>query len=169
MLIDVSYFTYGPRRIQNASTAEVPDSDSISVNEAIDGYIKTSQKEFLFNIVGEELAKIVTDYLELTEEDGGNEKQETETKYGKLCGELRDPFADYVFYHILRDMNEQPTMTGLVMLKCANAYVSPLTRQVSIWNGMVGKNRRFVEWAKNNSFDIKVSKNLLTYINTFNL
>ena len=75
------------------------------------------------------------------------------------------------FYHILRDANTQATITGLVRLKCANEYVAPLKRQVSTWNSMVEKNKQFVEWAMSNDcpFDVKITKNLLTPINAFNL
>ncbi len=61
--------------------------------------------------------------------------------------------------------------TGLVRLKCANEYIAPLKRQVSTWNSMVEKNKQFVEWAMSNDcpFDVKITKNLLTPINAFNL
>ena len=51
--------------------------------------------------------------------------------------QLREPFANYVFYKILRDANSQATMTGLVRLKCANTYVAPLRRQVSAKRGVL--------------------------------
>lgn len=168
MLIDVSYFTYGPRQIENASTVKMPLSGSLSVNEAIDGYIKSFQYEYLLNMTGKKLAGEITDYLDLVEKnepvDPGNE-----SAYEMLCEKLRESFADYVFYYILRDMNHKSTMTGLVRLKCANTYIAPIKRQVSIWNSMVNKNRLFVEWAKGNSFEVEVNKNLLTCINSFNL
>ena len=46
-----------------------------------------------------------------------------------------------------------------------------LKRQVSTWNSMVEKNKQFVEWAMSNDcpFDVKITKNLLTPINAFNL
>ena len=47
MLIDVSYFTSGPRHIENASVAEMPSPQSLAVNEVINGYIKAFQTEFL--------------------------------------------------------------------------------------------------------------------------
>ena len=66
----------------------------------------------------------------------------------------------------------QATITGLVRLECDNEYVAPFKRQVSTWNSMVKKNKLFVEWAL--SYDcpfigMKINKNLLTPINTFNL
>ena len=52
MLIDVSYFTSGPRHIENASVAEMPSPNSLAVNEVINGYIKAFQSEFLHTAVG---------------------------------------------------------------------------------------------------------------------
>ena len=95
----------------------------------------------------------------------------SQSRYAVLCEKLCEPFADYVFYHILRDANTQATITGLVRLKCANEYVAPLKRQVSTWNSMVEKNKQFVEWAMSNDcpFDVQITKNFLTPINAFNL
>ena len=72
---------------------------------------------------------------------------------------------------ILRDMNETTTITGVVRLKNANTYVSPIHRQVSVWNTMVDRNRAFVEWASSDEcpFKIRISKNMLSYINSMNL
>lgn len=179
MLIDVSYFMSGPRHIENVSVAEMPSPQSLAVNEVINGYIKVFQPEFLRNVVGVTLSQAITDYLELIErekEDSSDEVDISEEKeapspdmqyYARSC----EPFADYVFYHILRDANTLATITGLVRLKCANEYIAPLKRQVSTWNSMVEKNKQFVEWAMSNDcpFDVKITKNLLTPINAFNL
>ncbi|MGJ1014993.1 hypothetical protein ACR77X_13855 [Bacteroides salyersiae] len=180
MLIDVSYFMSGPRHIENASVAEMPSPQSLAVNEAINGYIKAFQSEFLRNAVGLTLSQAIADYLELMEQENeetldeavlSEENAEPKSGYAVLCEKLSDPFADYVFFHILRDANTQATITGLVRLKCANEYVAPFKRQVSIWNSMVKKNKLFVEWAMSSGcpFDIKIEKNLLTPINTLNL
>lgn len=175
MLINVSFFISGPRHIQNASIAEMPTHDSLAVNEAIEGYIKAFQLEFLRSSVGSDLSRAITDYLEIVEQEKEevteDEEKESESGYALLCDKLREPFADYVFFHILRDMNTQATITGLVRLKCANEYVSPIGKQVSTWNSMVKKNQMFVEWAASSDcpFNVKIDKNLLTLINTFNL
>ena len=81
------------------------------------------------------------------EVDISEEKEEPQSGYAVLCEKLCEPFADYVFYHILRDANTQATITGLVRLECDNEYVAPFKRQVSTWNSMVKKNKLFVEWA----------------------
>ena len=176
MLINVSFFISGPRHIKNASVAQMPEQYSLSVNEAINGYIKAFQTEFLRDAVGLSFSNAITDYLELMEQQEEENSEESEDKtesgYGILCGKLRESFADYVFFHILRDMNTQATITGLVRLKCADEYAAPIARQVSTWNSMVKKNRAFVEWAMSDDCpftDLKISKNLLTPINTFNL
>lgn len=180
MLIDVSYFMSGPRHIENASVAEMPSPQSLAVNEAINGYIKAFQSEYLRSAVGSTLSRAITDYLEIIErekEDSSDEvdiseEDESQSGYALLCEKLSDPFADYVFYHILRDANTHATITGLVRLKCANEYLSPIKRQVSTWNSMVKKNKLFVEWAMSDDCPftgMKIEKNLLTPINTLNL
>lgn len=179
LLIDVSYFTSGPRQIVNASTAQMPLQGSQVVNNTIEGYIEAFQMEFLINIAGHRLAGYIKDYLDMIEqkEDAQSaDKAETvevaeQSPFEVICEKIREPFADYVFFHILRDMNTQATITGLVRLKCANEYVSPIQRQVSIWNGMVKKNKEFVYWAssKECNHNVVISANLLTPINTFNL
>lgn len=86
----------------------------------------------------------------------------------KLC----EPFADYVFFQILRENADQATITGLVRLKSANEHVSPLRRQVTVWNSMVEKNRRFAAWARSSACPvagITVSEQMLTKINTLNI
>lgn len=173
MLIDVSYFLVGPRHIANATLAELPSPDSIAVNDTIVAYIKEFQPLFLSSMLGNKLSKEVTDYLELLEQENAEaeEESEEESKYESLCKLLREPFANYVFFYILRDANTQATIKGLVRLKCDNTYVSPIQRQVSTWNDMVKKNREFVKWASSKQcpFTVSIDSNLLTPINTFNL
>lgn len=174
MLIDISFFTSGPRHILNASVAKIPDQNSLAVNESINSYIKEFQTKFLLGIVGRNLASAIVDYFEIIDQEKEEvleEEKEVESGYSVLCKKLQEPFADYVFFHILRDMNTQATITGLVRLKCANEYVSPIKKQVSTWNSMVDKNRLFVEWASSEDcpFSVKIEKNLLTPINAFNL
>ena len=173
MLIDVSFFTSGPRCIENASIATMPTSQSLSVNEAIEGYIVAFQEEFLYKVVGAELASALKDYMKLVENDEEKpDSVESPTSiFGLMCRKLREPFADYVFYHILRDANTQATMKGLVRLKCSNEYVSPVKRQVSTWNSMVDKIRLFIEWAMTDEcpYKVRIDNNLLPPIHFFNL
>lgn len=162
MLIDVSYFISGPRHILNASKAETPKQDSVAVNAHIEGYIKTYQMEFLREVLGEDSASVVANELN---------NVEVLPSVTIVCDHLKEPFADYVFYHILRDANEQATSTGIVRLKSANEYVSPIRAQVSTWNTMVGKLNQFVAWAKSDEcpLDIQISAYMLKPINTLNL
>lgn len=179
MLIDVSFFLSGPRHIANATLAELPSQDSIAVNDMIVAYIKEYQSQFLSGMLGSKLSREVTDYLELIEqeeeetEENKNEESASvsESKYESLCKRIRDSYANYVFFHILRDANTQATIKGLVRLKSDNTYVSPFQRQVSTWNDMVKKNREFVRWAssKDCPFTVSIDSNLLIPINTFNL
>ena len=172
MLIDSSYFCKGSRHILNATLGTkdtLPNPNAMEVNIAIEGYIQEHQERFLSLMLGKPLCNRVNNYLVCLEED---EEPKHLPAMDAVCDRLREPFADYVFFHILRDMNTQSTMTGLVRLKCANEYVSPLRRQVSIWNSMAEKNREFAEWCKSSECTISginVDSDMLTYINSLNL
>lgn len=163
MLIDVSYFTYGPRQIENASIVKMSAQNSLAVNESINGYIKHYQNLFLASILGNDLVNDFVNYI--TDNDNKDERYEV------VCSKIRDSFADYVFFNMLRDMNRQATITGFVQLKCANTYMSPIKMQVTIWNEMVMKNRLFLEFSKSGNcpFSVNIDNNLLTPINSFNL
>ena len=169
MLIDCSYFTAGPRHIQNASLGNnVLSPDGRAANAAIEAYIAEYQESFLVDALGERLGNKVNSYLVCVDE---GDKVANE-KYDAVCEHLKDAFADYVFFHIMRDSNTQQTMTGLVRLKSANEYVAPIARQVNIWNGMVRKNKRFAEWCASEDCPlagISMSDELVTTINRFNL
>ena len=162
MLVDVSYFISGPRQIRNATTAKMPTAEGLSANNVIYGYIRSFQRKFLNDVVGFTLAGQITDYLEMIENESPKTKNDTVSPYEYVCRQLRD---------ILRDMNTDATVTGLIQLKSSNKHVSPLQRQVSTWNTMVERNKQFVCWASSDEcpFKVNVNKNLLTPINSFNL
>ncbi len=169
MLIDCSYFTKGSRHIHNASLGTTPNPHAIEVNEAIEAYISECQEEYLVKMLGSTLGNKVNAYLVCMEED---EDPKHNADIDAVCERLREPFADYVFFHILRDMNMQSTITGLVRLKCANEYVAPIRRQVSVWNSMVNKNRLFAEWCGSKDCTlpgISIDDEMLTKINVLNL
>lgn len=172
MLIDSSYFCKGSRHILNASlgTKEtLPNPNAMEVNIAIEGYIQEHQEIFLSLMLGKTLGNRVNSYLVCLDDD---EEPKHLAGIDTLCDHLKESFADYVFFHILRDMNTQSTMTGLVRLKCANEYVAPIRRQVSIWNAMADKNRLFAEWCQSSectTSGISIDPDMLTYINSLNL
>ena len=174
MLIDVSYFTTGPRHILNASTASTPAQNSLSVNKAIMGYVAHYQLAFLCELLGDSLAMSLDEYLaEKDEAEEEGREPETNVDYERICSQIRQSFADYVFFYILRDAATQATDRGLVIWKNENEVVSPIGRQVAIWNEMVNRNIRFAAWASVQSGDafdaIEVSDNMTTHINAFNL
>lgn len=169
MLIDISYFTVGGRHIQNASTAEMPNQNSISVNEQINWYIEQYQEEFLCEMLGFSLGADVNFYLIELDADSTKERDK---QYDDICNQIKRSFADYVFFHILRDTQTLATASGLVLVKNANEYVAPINRQVSTWNTMVERNKAFQAWCKTDKCsipNIEVSTNLLTPINNLNL
>lgn len=169
MLIDCSYFTKGSRHILNASPGKIPNANAIEVNESIEGYIAEYQEQFLSKMLGSSRGNKVNAYLVCLEEDESPKKNES---FEAVCEKLREPFADYVFFHILRDSNTQSTITGLVRLKCANEYVPPIRRQVNVWNAMVDKNRRFAEWVQSSDCPLSgivTDEDMFTKINPLNL
>ena len=124
---------------------------------------------FLIRMLGRTLGNRVNSYLVCLDED---EEPKHSSAIDTICDQLKESFADYVFFHILRNMNTQSTMTGLVRLKCANEYVAPIRRQVGIWNSMADKNRLFSEWCKSSectTSGISIDPDMLTYINCLNL
>lgn len=169
MLIDVSYFVSGPRHIQNASTSKTAGADSLAVNGHIEAYIKELQPVFLEAMLGEKEAGYAMDYLDMADDE---ENEGTEpSKYEIVCDKLKEPFADYVLFNILRDASSQATITGNVRLKCANEYVSPIKAQVIAWNRMVDANVKFILWAREGNCPIalETQTNMLDRINQFNL
>lgn len=169
MLIDCSYFTKGARHIKNASLGTIPNANSVEVCSAIEAYIAELQEQYLVDMLGTALGNRFNAYLVCLDED---EKPVRNQKIDAVCERLKDSFADYVFYHILRDVNTQVTMTGIEILKSANTHVAPVNRQVSVWNTMVDKNRRFAEWCQSSECTIagiSISGDMTTKINALNL
>lgn len=173
MLIDSSYFTKGSRHILNATlgTSErLPNPNAGEVNAAINAYVEEYQEEFLTLMLGSRIGNKANAYLACVDEDG--DRAVMIESYEELLPRLKESFADYVFFHILRSSQTQSTVTGLVRLKCANEYVAPIQRQVDVWNRMVDRNRRFAEWSQSEECPldgIKVDEELLTKINNLNL
>ena len=179
MLIDCSYFLEGPRHIQNATAGDskpkpilpggLPMDNSVAVNRTIEAYIAEFQEEFLKRMLGDTFGNKAHTYLVALEED---ENPSHNPSYDSVLERLKVPFADYVFFHILRDANTQSTITGLVRLKCANEYVAPIRRQVTVWNSMVDRNRLFASWAKSEECPVRnitVDSFLLNKINPLNI
>lgn len=169
MLIDCSCFTKGPRHIRNASLGVLPNPDAVEVNRAIEAYIAEYQEQFLCDMLGSRHGHNINAYLLCIEEDADTKVMPA---FDDICKRLRESFADYVFFHILRENNTQATMTGLVRLKCANEYVAPIRRQVMVWNRMVERNRRFKTWIISGNCPLPgvvVSDNMTTKINQLNI
>lgn len=171
MLIDTSYFVFGPRRILNAtsgSQTQLPAPGAQEINEAILGFVCAYQEEFLKLALGGSAGNKAQAYLVRQEEDGDGRIE----AYEKALERLREPFADYVFYHILRDTSSQPTIGGAVRIKSANEPVSSVGRQADSWNRMVAKMRDFAAWVAEGGCSVEwvsVDEELLTPVNRLNL
>lgn len=172
MLIDCSYFSKGARHILNCnmpSSSSMPNPNSEEVCSVVQSYIDENQEMYLRRVLGNMLGWRIHAYLVCLEED---ETTKRNAKFDAVCDQLREPFADYVFYHILRDSNEQSTITGIVQLKGSNTYVAPIRRQVTAWNRMVMRHRSFAEWVKSPECmldGISIHAEMLSKINTLNL
>lgn len=168
MLIDVSYFTEGPRHIQDAPIGNRPDPNAEAVRDGIEAYICAYQEPFLVRMLGASLGNKVHSYL-VCQDEGDKIKVNS---IEEVCAKLRESFADYVFYYIIQENNTQATMTGIVRLKCANDYVAPIGRQVMVWNRMVDRNRLFAQWCNTEECSltgISTDGDMLTKINTLNI
>ncbi|MCM1093788.1 MAG: hypothetical protein NC421_07530 [Lachnospiraceae bacterium] len=165
MLIDVSYFTAGPRQILNATLGKGTPKE----NAVIEQYIAEYQEEFLSRVLGEDAGDAMQKYLDDLDSDP---EADTDKDMDAVCSKLRKPFADYVFFYILRDSGQTASITGLVRLKVANQYVEPIVRQVSTWNRMVNSLNVFAEWVDSGECpvpSIVIDKYMLEPINRFNL
>ena len=167
MLIDCTYFADGPRHILNA-TSGTTNPNAFEVCSAIEAYIAKLQTPFLYGVLGKEVGKQALDYIKSIDA----EDAERDVDLDMVLEQLKEPFADYVFFKILRDSSSQATMTGLVRLKSANNYVAPIKRQVSTWNEMVEAIADFRDWCDSDECpfpDIETSDNFKSKINSFNL
>lgn len=166
MLIDISYFTEGPRHIQNASLSNMPTMEAQSVNKSIKGYIDFYISPFLNNMVGYELAYQVEQRL-FAIDDGNVDVVPLDT----LIENMKESYADFVFFNMMKNVNTQPTVTGVVRLKSANEYADPKELLVSTWNRMVESNERFIEWVLSEEcpYKVKIKKTMLTPINVLNI
>lgn len=167
MLIDVSYFTEGPRHILNAApntaSAMAKGQNTLAVNERIESYIRYYQHQYLAKMLGQSLCSLVEVYM------GGVDSDDIDEDFDELLNRLKESFADYVFYYILRTSNTKSTVTGLAILKNDNKVVSPNVDMVRAWNSMVDRNINFVKWAETCPFNVEISEDMLTHINTLGL
>lgn len=165
MLVDLSHFTAGPRQILNATLGKGTTKE----NAVIEQYIAEYQEEFLCRVLGDKVGESVQSYLhELENTPEAEENKDMEA----ICRKLRKPFADYVFFYILRDAGQSATITGLVKLKGANTYVEPIVRQVNTWNRMANSLNLFAEWVDGGECPVPgivIDRYLLEPINRFNL
>lgn len=167
MLIDVTYFTSGPRQILNAAANTAPAAaqgqNSKAVRESIEGYIAHYQPLYLRSMLGDSLASALEDYLA--------DAKPVDSDFETLAAWLKESFADYVFFQIVGDSNRKATITGQVKLKSANSVVAPNVMQVKVWNEMVESNKKFVAWAATDGcpFHISIAEEMLTPINVFGL
>ncbi len=159
-LIDCSYFQNGPLQIENAGVTDDLDNNAVAVQEAIQGYIEHYQGEFLRKMLGDTLAATVETHLSTNGID---------SKLEGLCDRLRQPFAHYVYFKMVGDVNQTMTVTGLMRIKSANDNQPPRQRMVSVWNDMVALNRQFVKWADTSDYEVFYHVNMVTPINQFNI
>lgn len=162
MLIDAGYFTKGDRQIQNSS-ANPGIQNSYAVKAAIEGFIEEYQPVYLRDAVGEELAEQISGLVDV-------ESGESSSDIDTLIEMLREPFAEYVFFHMIRTNFEVATIDGIVRLSNTNSPVSPLRAMVAAWGRMVDGHERMVEWAKDTSgISVKIQKSMLEPLNSLNI
>lgn len=158
-LIDCSYFSDGPLQIENAGVTGGMDNSAYAVQETVNGYIERYQEDFLRKMLGDTLADDVSRRLREEETDDIDD----------LLDQLRLPFAHYVYFKMVGNVNQTMTITGLMRIKSANDNQPPRQRMVSVWNEMVELNKRFVKWAEVSDYEVFYQVNMVTPINQFNI
>lgn len=167
MLIDITYFQKGSRQILNAISRGLPSAGNQEVCAYVESYIKEFQYEYLKRVLGEKLGTRLQAYLLSVDEEIAVPNENMDA----ICDRLREPFADYIFFKLLKDVGQQTAITGFAKLKGANEIVSPIDKQVRTWNAMVAKHLSFCTWAQESSQieGIVIDGDLLTPINSLNL
>lgn len=168
MLIDVSYFTKGGRKVQYATSQATDDVNSLATNEYLTDFISGLQSEFLNAMLGTELGPVITAYLDMLDNETSAEHNPDNDV---LCIHLKESFADYVFFMLLRDNGKYVTTTGTYRMSSDNTQISPIDIQVAVWNDMVKRNKEFYSWANSAfcKFEIEVNSYMLKRINALNL
>lgn len=157
MLIGIGYFTKGDRQIQNATTSQTMGQNSLAVKSAVEGFIEQYQPIYLRKVLGDTLAEAI-------------EEDETSATYTDLIDQIKEPLAEFVFFHIIGSTNDTATINGMIRLKNAeNNSISALRPMVSAWNRMVELHKAFVKWAETSAFDVIIQKEMLTHLNTLNV
>lgn len=166
MLIDSYFFTKYPRKITNLTMGSNASPLYQEVRDFVGNFIHTYVPLYLSDLFGEEWGAKVLEHTI-------NPSLHEDTKeLDDLCQMLKEPCADYVFFYLLRETIADATMCGLLMSKTGEAHVTPIRKQTDTWNRMVKAHEKVKEWlsAKKEYFKgIKVSENILTPINIFNL
>lgn len=158
--INASYFTKGPRKIDNARGSLGQSLVTQAAATTIEGYIEFYQRDFLIKVFGMKLGCEYNDYLE---------GEETDEEKESVLDHLRDAFADYVMYHFLRGQQTSSSTVGEKQLKGGNDTKSAAGRQAQMWNDMVTLMRMFVLWAQEHRVVACVDKSLLEKINVYGL
>lgn len=174
MLIDSTYFISGTRRIRSSTLGKSTlgkqhNAEENSALKAIEPFISEYQEEYLTSMLGDSLGNKVHTYMICLDED---EAPVHNDKFDSLCAQLKESFADYVFFHFLRYTSNQVTLNGVVRIKNENTQVAPIMRQVHVWNSMVKRHANFVKWCNTDECPVtigSINKDMLTRINQFNL
>lgn len=166
-LINSTYFTKVPRRVETVTLGTLPDPNAKAVNEVIDGYIDSYEPEYLRNLLGEEGSGYVFRYLKDREEPG----KDTDEDLEKLLDFLREPCAEYVFFHFLSGTTTQATITGVTANNGGDPHVSPMLKQVQTWNRMVDRHRDLQSWLSKHPrlSGFRIRCEMVEKINRFNL
>lgn len=165
MLTDPSCFTHGIRRIANVTLGVPPDPNSAAIISAVQFYIDYYEPRYLCDMFGDEKGRELMRYIH----DARNTAMQTDPVKDELCDLLKEPCADYILFHIIRDTASETTITGEVRIKTADIAVSPIRKQVNVWNDMVYTHRQIQGWLEKNIPHLGIRQDMLTRINTLNI
>jgi hypothetical protein len=149
MILDETYFAYEPLHIPFAEASGVGVSKLLDTKkkEQVLNTIATRELQFLKELLGKDLRDAFL---------AGLNDDPIEQKWIDLRDKIYDsankisPVANYVYYFYIDPT--KMTDVGIAIAKSDNLInVSPLIRQVEVWNDMADLNLEIVEWLDENS------------------
>lgn len=123
-----------------------PDTGAPSITRdaelgKIESYISVYEQEYLIRILGEDMCKAFTDYLNLKEDSKEDSVDDKWDRLLAILSEKYSPIACYIFFKYIADDNYSVTNVGTVTSADGDA-VSPQVLQIRAWNDMVNMNKR---------------------------
>lgn len=117
----------------------------------LESYIDVYEREYLYNILGEEVCKEFLEYLrrENPEESKVEKWEKLKEMLQMRCG----PVACYVYFHYVGECGRSVTRSGVVKSSADDEIVSPSPLQIRAWNLMARENCRVLNLLMGDEYD----------------